>query len=669
MAIKYIPYFPDTVQGQAILDNVTRTRRVLRYKDNGKTLERLRRGLPLYETSEAETVGADDTPNLLLRGECLSACAYLKDQGITVDLVYIDPPFASGADYAKKVFLRRHPDKAAQIAQAGAELELDELRAFEEKMYGDIWNKEDYLNWMFENLHAIKSVMSDTASIYVHLDWNIGHYVKILMDEVFGEANFINNIVWCYQTRQFSKKHFNRKHHDIFWYAKDVNSHTYNWNVPGVLQDYAAETLKKYKDQDEIGYYRLCGRGIEGSPIKGAKDVDPAWEQTNPELVVRDYLRGGFAPSDYWMIDIVNQASNERTDYNTQKPKALLDRAIKAASDEGMTVVDFFGGSGVTAEVAHDLGRRFIHVDVGVNSMQTARDRLKAAGAAFRVLDIQDGVSLYRNPAQTMDKLKTLITGLKNEDGLDKFWEGAITDSKFGMMPVFLPNLLDHQTKVLDTALVSRILSEAMPDLPDDTRRVVVYYVDIYDRDAVEKYIKEENETGIEIELRDLKEILDEVVLNDEAIFTTREQDGAHVVQITRFTSDRLIQSIEMYNSKKGQSARAKKTLPETDAADDEDAEDGEETDAPRQKQKFKPIQISDAGLELIEWLSLDCTNSEGAWQSDAEIKITKESYMILNGAKTKQFWDATITSARRPLRLKIRNIAGDESVLPLPLP
>lgn len=109
MAIKYIPYFPNTLEGQAILDNFIRTKRVLRYRDNDRTTERIERGMPLYETELQERVGNNESGNLILRGECLSACAYLKDKGLTVDLVYIDPPFASGADYAKKVYLRRNP--------------------------------------------------------------------------------------------------------------------------------------------------------------------------------------------------------------------------------------------------------------------------------------------------------------------------------------------------------------------------------------------------------------------------------------------------------------------------------------------------------------------------------------------------------------------------------
>lgn len=161
MAIKYVPYFPTTVSGQAVLDNFQRTQRILRYRESDKVTERIVRGMPLYEVTETERVGDADSDNMIIHGECVSACAYLKDKGITVDLVYIDPPFASGADYAKKVYVRRNPLVAKAIKQAEQELDDDELKAFEEKMYGDIWDKEKYLNWMYENLMAIRSVMSE----------------------------------------------------------------------------------------------------------------------------------------------------------------------------------------------------------------------------------------------------------------------------------------------------------------------------------------------------------------------------------------------------------------------------------------------------------------------------------------------------------------------------
>jgi len=294
MPVKYIPYVPNTIEGQAILDNITRTRRILRYADNGKVYAHLRRGLPLYEMVETEAVGGE-TSNLLLRGECLSACAYLKDQGIALDLVYIDPPFASGADYAKSVYLRRNPHQAEALAQAEAELELDELRAFEEKMYGDIWNKEDYLNWMFENLTAIKSVMSETASIYVHLDQHIGHYVKVLMDEVFGENNFQREIVWDIQVLSGFKtiaQNWIRGHDVIFYYTKNEREKTQEvplpkdwtflihgsnlnrkeWKDDNIIQlDVGILTIKgmglsavskKEKDEDEKGYQELREKGL-----------------------------------------------------------------------------------------------------------------------------------------------------------------------------------------------------------------------------------------------------------------------------------------------------------------------------------------------------------------------------------------------------------------------
>ncbi|GIV67049.1 MAG: hypothetical protein KatS3mg047_1442 [Bellilinea sp.] len=228
MPIRYIPFYPEPIEGQALLNNFTRTRRALTYRDNDKPVQRLLRGMPLYEVDKVEQVGDNPHGNLVIRGECLAACAYLKDKGIQVDLVYIDPPFASGANYAKKIYLRRNPKVVQAIEQAEQELDDEELQAFEETMYGDIWTKEAYLNWMYENLMAIKSVMSPTASIYVHLDWHIGHYVKVLMDEIFGEDNFLNEIAYCYTGPTNQKRNFPRKHDMILLYIMDNDNYCFN---------------------------------------------------------------------------------------------------------------------------------------------------------------------------------------------------------------------------------------------------------------------------------------------------------------------------------------------------------------------------------------------------------------------------------------------------------
>ena len=624
MAIKYVPYFPNTLEGQAVLDNFVRTKRVLRYRDNDQVLERVQRGMPLYEMELTEQIGQNSN-NLVIRGECLSACAYLKDKGVQVDLVYIDPPFASGADYAKKVYIRRNPKVAAAIKQAETELDIEELKAFEEKMYGDVWDKERYLNWMYENLMAIKSIMSDEASIYVHLDWHIGHYVKILLDEIFGESNFINEIVWHYYNKmQGNVNRFASNHDVIFLYRKS--------------DDYLFQPIKEKRDKSTKQIKRVWDK--ETQKLVNAKDENGKVIYIDSDEITID---------DVWRMSMLQPADKEEpVGYATQKPEALIERIVSASSKENMLVADFFGGSGTTARVANRLNRRFIHTDIGINSIQVTRDKLIEQGAEFEVLEVKDGLSLYRNPVQTMDKLKSLIKGLRNEDALDKFWEGSIVDTQHGMMPVYLPNLMDSSTRLLDKPLMNRIIREALPDLPDDTQRIIVYYIDITDRDEIEQFIKEQNnQTTIEIELRDLKQVLDEVVVEDEAEWElTETQDNLFEgwkVELKSFHSDRVLRKIEEVNMKGQQQSIAK-------------------------GKAFKPIEISDEGLETIEWISVDCSTADkqAPWHSDAEVKIDRLGYVILNGKKTQEFWDATIKCYQMPLRMKIRNICGDETVFVL---
>ena len=680
MAIKYIPYFPNTLEGQALLDNFVRTKRMLRYRDNDKVVERIERGMPLYEMDLKEKVGINPNENLIVRGECVSTCAYLKDKGITVDLVYIDPPFASGADYAKKVYIRRNPKVAEAIRQTDSALDIEDLKAFEEKMYGDVWDKERYLNWMYENLMAIKSVMSDTASIYVHLDDHIGHYVKILMDEVFGEENFKNDISWrSTASHNDSNKSFSSISDHIYFYSLS-NDNVFNTQYNPYSEEYIDSEWTKlpsgryYKSENMLDpQLKMEAYDFHGTIARWRMNPDKFEELWNAEqtevpnshgriklgkngkpikrckIVFMDELPG-VPLNDIWNdIAYVAGRSKEKEDYATQKPEALLERIIKVSSNEGMVVADFFGGSGVTAAVASKLNRKFIHNDIGINSIQTVRDRLKGIGAEFDILEVKDGVSLYRNPVQTMDKLKSLIVGLRNEDALDKFWEGSIVDTKYGMKPVYLPNLMDGTTRLLDIPLMNRIIREAMPDLPDDTKRVIVYYIDIINREEIEQFIKENGNPLIDIELRDLKQVLDNVVIEDYAEWNMSEVQidlfKGWKVEITQFHSDRVIKKIEEINLKGQQQALHSK--------------------AKAKEKKYTHITISDEGLETIEWISLDCTHAEknAPWHSDSEIKIDKLGYVIKNGKKTNEFWDACIYSEEKPLRMKIRNICGDETI------
>ena len=667
MPIKYVPFIPEPVEGQAVLGNFNR---ILRYKGADDVSMTLQRGMPLYEMEKQETVGENADGNMVIRGECVSACAYLKEQGIQVDLVYIDPPFASGADYAKKVYIRRNPKVAEAIAQAEQELDVDELKAFEEKMYGDVWDKEKYLNWMYENLMVIKSIMSESASIYVHLDWHMLHYVKILMDEIFGEDNFINEIIWRRkQSVSWASKQFGITNDTILWYGYSADEYIFNpeYSIDDENTKNYLEKRFVYDDNDGRGKYmksplvnslyrpnlKYVFHGVN-PPENGwlyKKERLEEWYQNN-ELVMpsdpnmRIYRKiyastyQGQPIQNIWLdIPIVNPMAKERADvdYATQKPEALLERIVRTSSNDNMVVADFFGGSGVTAAVANKLGRRFIHADIGLNSIQITRDRLVSDGAEFDVLEIKDGVQLYRNPVQTMDKIKSLIPGLKNEDSLDSFWEGAISDSKLGTIPVYVPNLMDSASKLLDKVTMNRIIHQAIPELDNDIKKVIVYYIDITDEVEIMNFIKEDDSTTVEIELRDLKSILDDVVIGDYAEFHAEEIAGGYAVAIDKFMSDRVLSKIAEFNQKAFLNSSAKKS--------------------------YKPIEISEEGLELIEFLSLDCTATGGEWHSDSEIKIDKNGYVIVDGNKTKEFWDGYIRSTKKPLRLKIRNICGDETV------
>ena len=677
MSIKYIPFYKEPIKGQALLDNFIRTRRILKYEGNNNVYTGIQRGMPYYEVIEKEKIG-NNSNNLLIRGECISACAFLKEKGITVDLVYIDPPFASGADYAKKIYIRKNPKIAEKIKNVEELMQEDELQTFEEKMYGDIWSKEAYLNWMYENLCAIKSVMSNSASIFVHLDYRMVHYVKILLDEIFGDENFQSEKIKKKATKTTNFNSLGSEHDSILYYTKNYDDFTFNQQFTNLKE---SELLSKYiyleKENGEIiklskkqkeGLQEIPkGRRFRGVPLINMNQNRPnlqydflgynrVWACSKDKMQKmyddglifqingglpqkKGYLdiNKGAKVNDLWTdINPVNSQAKEKVDYTTQKPEDLLKRIIKLSSNEGMVVADFFGGSGVTAKVANDLGRNFIHVDVGINSIQTTRDRLVENNADFKILEINDGINLYRNPIQTMDKIKELIPGLKNDNSLNNFWEGSITDTKNGKMPVYIPNLTDSTTRILDLSLINRILYDALLDLDNnEISKVIIYYIDINNKTEIENYINQNNNTNIKVELRDLKLILDNTIVDDQVDFSLHKNNNKYEITIRSFMSEKLNQKIDKYND-----------------------------NMKVNKKDSKIIQISDEGLELIEYLSLDCTNKEGIWNSDSEIKIDKFGYISVNGSKTKRFWNGKITSDKKPLRLKIRNIAGDELII-----
>jgi len=609
---KPIFYNLTPARGQAVLDFQGRIFPETVELFETEIIEEIRQKDKQEKTSEEKQKQLNaDFRNLLVQGDCLSACAYLKSKDIKVDLVYIDPPFASGANYAKKIYLRNgKKDKVVN----------KDISIGEEVMYGDIWQKEDYLNWLYERLLAIREVMSEKACIYIHLDWHIGHYVKVMMDEVFGESNFINDIVWHYQTSSGAvQKKYIKNHDYIFFYAKDREEYVFNL----VKEPWPEKTLKKWQKDEKGEIYRAQhGFGKKYYIDPQGKIIDDVWEMT---LASRSY---------------------ERVDYNTQKPEALLEKIIKASSDEGLIVADFFCGSGTTAKVSYDWGRKFVACDIGVNAIETTRDRLVKVGADFDILKVKDGVRLFRNPAQTTAKIFRLIDGFKTrtELGLGEFWDGAIVDSNGDYVPIKFVQIHDRLTKELLDVLLEEIYQ--LQDVGGALSKVKLIYAHI-DPDINQSYIikeiKEAGKTTVSVELISLDELLgekqDKLFMPDSAEVVVTDAGEGCKVEIKRFFSPYLKAKTDEFNSKKVKKVQA--------SLDDE----LEEKSTPRKK-----VIISAEGLELIETVQFDTTlKNDDVWVSNIDFEDkagVKEKIKAIYNLPVKKF------------KLKIRNIAGDEITL-----
>jgi DNA modification methylase len=336
----------------------------------------------------------------------------------SIDLIYLDPPFNSNrsynllyknttglpvpeqvvafcdaweydaekADMAKKIpIIMKENDIDDDVIQFWHYM-LQALKSTNPKMLA-------YLVYMTVRLLEMHRILKPTGSIYLHCDPTASHYLKVMMDGIFGHENFKNEIVWCYKSRPQSKRYFGRKHDIILFYSKSPN---YYFDWKSVARDLSEATKRKYRLIDEKGrHYRLQGRGITTSPIRSAKDVDPKWEITNPELVVRDYLdeKIGVALEDWWEIDILNQSAKERLGYPTQKPLILLDRIIKASCPPDGVVFDPFCGCGTTIEAAIHNDRQWIGCDIAIHSIRIINEvRIKKYGLKEGSDYIIDGI-------------------------------------------------------------------------------------------------------------------------------------------------------------------------------------------------------------------------------------------------------------------------------------
>ena len=280
----------------------------------------------------------------------------LKTYRGKITLIYIDPPFDSKADYKKRIELK------------GATVENDRT-AFEEKQYTDIWTNDEYLQFMYERLILLRELLADNGSIYVHCDWRMNSYLRLMMDDIFKKGNFRNEIIWCYRDiGSRTTSYFKRKHETLLVYSK---SETWIHNVQrGKIAESTRKRYEEYFDENDQITYAALKKSNPGvfAKLKGIpQDLNEIWMDA----------KHGAQLADWWTdISPLKHGFNESINYPTQKPEALIERIIKASSNPGNLVFDCFMGSGTTQAVAMKLGRRFIGADINLGAVETTIKRL-----------------------------------------------------------------------------------------------------------------------------------------------------------------------------------------------------------------------------------------------------------------------------------------------------
>ena len=291
--------------------------------------------------------------NRLILGDNLTTMtALLPAYEGRIDLIYADPPFFTNKKYPARIGRGEDSRKPQdwQLAEG----------------YADHWPDLDaYLDFLYQRLALMHRLLASSGTLYLHLDWHADAYARLLLDEIFGADNLLNEIIWIYHGPSPIRRAFNRKHDTILAYVKGAG---YTFNADAVRVPYNLSTVKTFESSPKAGFGKL------------------------PDLA------RGKVPEDWWYFPVVARLHSERTGYPTQKPEALLERVILASSNRGGLIADFFCGSGTTALVAARLDRRFIVCDNTWRAVHTTRSRLAASRAALFTLERDPSISLPLSP-------------------------------------------------------------------------------------------------------------------------------------------------------------------------------------------------------------------------------------------------------------------------------
>ncbi len=388
----------------------------------------------------------DNWQNLLFHGDNKDVLATLLELGFRgkIDLIYIDPPFKSGADYVRKVELRG-------LKNLG-KIDEDEASLLQQTMYFDIWNNDSYLQFMYERLTLLKELLSETGSIYVHCDYRVNSYLRLIMDEIFGERNLLNEIVYGYRIQGVAQKFWARKHQTIFYYRK---SDKYIFN-PEKERVYYEKPFIDTKMDAEGRYY---------------SDV---------------YVR------DVWDCDHTKpliSGSKEYLDFQTQKPARLLERIINASSNEGNLILDCFIGSGTTARVAQKLGRRWIGCDINKGAIYlTSRELQKIINQQIKERNPKyPSFAIYKVNDYDLKLLQTEAVELAVQHiGIQRIRTDSFFDGTLGKKLVKIVDF-NHPLTLLDLQL----LQDELKKRPSEDRDITV--VCLGKELAVDPWIEEWN--------------------------------------------------------------------------------------------------------------------------------------------------------------------------------
>lgn len=398
------------------------------------------------------------TMQALLAGDPQTGLPSLRGK---VDLIYIDPPFDSKADYRTPITLPNM--KCSQ-----------KPTVIEQFAYADTWEEGtiSYLKMIYPRLALMKELLSERGSIYVHIDWHIGAYMKIILDDIFGKDMFRNELVWTYfGFKRSTTKKFPQKHDIIYSYAKN---NEYVWNTQ--YKPHSADYIKRFKKDKNGRLYR--------------DDVNPTGGGTR--IIYLDEVKGDIVDSVWEDIPPVNPVAKERVGYATQKPEALLERIIKASSNEGDLVCDFFGGSGTTAAVAERLGRRWITCDIGKPAALVMRKRFIDQDVKpflyQSIGDYQKEAFHNNKKLRRVGDLSQVVLGLF---GALPFTPEQVSDRNFGYIKgTRTLVMVDSPNRLTTAATVRRAVEAKASLLGGDWDKVIVlgwnFAFDI--SQAIEKY-------------------------------------------------------------------------------------------------------------------------------------------------------------------------------------